>query len=84
MLADALEQQAAALWERLRPNFIPDDDSMAGDDHSISDAVAVARLHSEAAAFQNIRNLIPIVLDLQASNYSTWRGNVLILGRFAL
>ena len=84
-LADALEQQAAALRECLRPNFIPDDDSLAGDDHSISDAVAVAHLHSQAAAVQNIRNLIPIVLDLQASNYSKWRGYVLlILGRFML
>jgi hypothetical protein len=32
-----------------------------------------------------IQNLIPIALDLQASNYSKWRGYVLlILGRFAL
>ncbi|XP_066344241.1 uncharacterized protein [Miscanthus floridulus] len=34
---------------------------------------------------QNIKNLIPIVLDVQSSNYSKWRGYVLlILGRFAL
>ena len=42
-------------------------------------------LHSQAAAIQNIKNLIPIVLDLQSSNYSKWRGYfLLILSRFAL
>jgi hypothetical protein len=45
----------------------------------------VAHLHSQAATIQNIKNLIPIVLDLQSSNYSKWRGHVLLtLGRFAL
>jgi hypothetical protein len=42
-------------------------------------------LHNQAAAIQNIRHLIPIVLDLQSSNYSKWRGYVLlVLGRFML
>jgi hypothetical protein len=49
------------------------------------EAAAIAHLHSQAAAVQNIKNLIPIVLDLQSSNYSKWRDYVLlILGRFAL
>jgi hypothetical protein len=80
---DALEQQAAAIRARLRPP--PDDDSLIGDDHSVCDeAAAVARLHSQAVAVQNIRNLIPIVLDQQSSNYK-WCGYVLlILGRFSL
>ncbi|XP_066342989.1 uncharacterized protein [Miscanthus floridulus] len=84
--ADALEQQAAALRDRLRTDSLHDDDSQDGDDHSISsDAAAIAHLHSQAAAVQNIKNLIPIVLNLQSSNYSRWRGYVLlILGRFAL
>jgi hypothetical protein len=82
--ADALEQQAAALRTRVRTEFPGEDDD--DDTYSASsEAEAVARLHSQAAAVQNIRNLIPIVLDLQASNYSKWRGYVLlILGRFAL
>ncbi|XP_066323302.1 separase-like [Miscanthus floridulus] len=81
--ADALEQQAMALRTRVRTEF-PDAD--AEDTYSASsETEAVTRLHSQAAAVQNIKNLIPIVLDLQASNYSKWRGYVLlILGRFAL
>ena len=84
--ADLLEQQAAALRARLRGGS-PTDDTLDDEDaHSVSsEAAAVARLHSQAAAVQNIKNLIPVVLDLQASNYSKWRGYVLlILGRFAL
>jgi len=83
--ADALEQQAAALRTRVCTEF-PDADADAEDTYSASsETEAVARLHSQAAAVQNIKNLIPIVLDLQASNYSKWRGYVLlILGCFAL
>jgi hypothetical protein len=76
-----------ALRRRPRDHGPRDDDSQAEDDDSslVSDAAAIARLHSQAAAVQNIRNLIPVVLDLQASNFSKWRGHVLlILGRFAL
>jgi hypothetical protein len=78
--ADALEQQAAALLERLRV------DPPHDDNHFIDpEAAAITHLHSQAAAVQNIKNLIPIVLDLQSSNYSKWRGYVLlVLGRFAL
>ena len=85
--ADALEQQAAALLDRLRTEF-PDDNADPEDDDvrsASSEATAIAHLHSQAAAVQNIKNLIPIVLDLQSSNYSKWRDYVLlILGRFAL
>jgi len=85
--ADTLEQQATALRDRLRPEH-PDDDADPEDDdvHSASsEAAAIAHLHTQAAAVQNIKNLIPIILDLQSSNYSKWRGYaLLILGRFAL
>jgi hypothetical protein len=89
--AFTLEQRAVALRTRHRPVSTRDDDT-PGDDfqdddtHSLtSDAAAVARLHSQAAVVQNIRNLIPVTLDLQASNFSKWRDYVLlILGRFAL
>ena len=85
--ADLLEQQAADLRERLRPEPRRDDDHHEEDDARSfsSEAAAVTHLHSQAAAVQNIKNLIPIVLDLNSSNYSKWRGYVLlILGRFAL
>ena len=83
--ADLLEQQAAALRARLHPEHHRDDDSEGDADSIATETAAVAHLHSQAAAVQNIKNLIPIVLDLQASNYSKWRGFILlILGRFAL
>jgi len=84
--ADALEQQAAALRDRLRTDSFHDDGSQDGGDHSFSsDAATIAHLHSQAAAVQNIKNLIPIVLDLQSSNYSRWHGYVLLIpGRFVL
>jgi hypothetical protein len=85
--ADALERQAAELRDRLRDHPRDDDDASQDDDalSATANAAAVAHLHSQAATIQNIKNLIPIVLDLQSSNYSKWRGHVvLILGRFAL
>ena len=84
--ADALEQQASALRERIRAEALRDDAPSDDDVDSVaSEAEAIARLHSQAAALQNIKNLVPIVLDLQASNYSKWRGYLLlVLGRFAL
>jgi len=82
--ADALEQQAAALRNRLRAELLKDDD--VRDDDAHSEAAAIAHLHSQAAAVQNIKHLIPIVLELQSSsNYSKWRGYFLLtLGRFSL
>jgi len=77
--ADTLEQQAAALRDRLRTELL-DDDAEDDDLHSAySEAAAIAHLHSQATAVQNIKNLIPIVLDLQSSNYSKWRGYVLLI-----
>ena len=82
--ADALEQQAATLRDRIRSESHRDDDYDDNTRSLSSEAAAIAHLHSQAAAVQNIKNLIPIVLDLQVSNYSKWRGYVLIFGRFAL
>ena len=84
--ADALERQASALRDRLRAKSLRDDTFEDDDTRSVtSEAAAIAHLHSQAAAVQNIKNLIPIVLDLQSSNYSKWRGYVLlVLGRYAL
>ena len=85
--ADALEQQAAAPRDRLRNELHDDDDALEDDEvrSASSEAAAIAHLHSQAAIVQHIKNLIPIVLDLQSSNYSKSRGYILlILGRFAL
>lgn len=85
--ADALEQQAAALRNRLRAELLKDDDVHDDDARSgHSEAAAIAHLHSQAAAVQNIKHLIPIVLEFQSSsNYSKWRGYFLLtLGRFSL
>jgi hypothetical protein len=81
-----MEQQAAAIRDRLRTSDHGDGASQDGDDASIlSDAAAVARLHNQAAAVQNIRNLIPLVLDLKVSNYSNCRDHfILVLSRFSL
>jgi hypothetical protein len=86
-----LEQRTTALQDCHRSTEpredAPRDDEFPDDDnHSLSfDATTVARVHSQATAVQNIRNLISVTLDHQAPNYSKWRGYVLlILGRFAL
>ena len=55
--ADALEQQAAALRARVRTEH---QDNDAAADGTSSEAEAIARLHSQAAAVQNIKNLIPM------------------------
>ena len=84
--ADALEAQAAAIRERLRLEAARDDEPEDGDADSISsEATAVAHLHSQACAVQNIKNLIPIVLDLKSFHYSKWCGyHLLALGWFSL
>jgi len=83
--ADALEQEVAALRDRLRAESHRDD-THDDDDRSVSsDAAAIAHLHTQAAAVQNIKNLVPIVLELQSPLYSKWRGYVLLtLGQFHL
>jgi hypothetical protein len=77
--ADALEQQTTTLRDRLRSDSFRDDVSQDGNNPIASDTAAIAHLHNQAAAIQNIRHLIPIVLDLQSSNYSKWRGYVLLV-----
>ena len=64
MQADALEQEAAALRDRLRAKSHCDDTN-DDDDRSVSSyATAIAQIHTQAAAVQNIKNLVPIVLEL--------------------
>jgi len=84
--ADALEAQAAAIRERLRLEAIHDNEAHDDDEHSVSsEAAAIAHLHSQACAVQNIKYLVPIVLDLKSPHYSKWRGYLLLaLGRYSL
>jgi small-conductance mechanosensitive channel len=63
--ASAFEQRAAALRVHHRDSGVQDADSLDDDDRSLtSDATAIVRLHNQAAVVQNIRNFVPLVLDL--------------------
>jgi hypothetical protein len=48
------------------------------------DADHIAALHAQAAGMHNIRSLVSIVLDPASSHYPRWRGQVLMLRRYAL
>ncbi|CAN6168496.1 unnamed protein product [Urochloa humidicola] len=51
----------------------------------LHEAAAVLNLHAQAVAVQNIRSLIPIVLDITADNYIRWREQFLLtVGKFSL
>lgn len=51
----------------------------------LHEAAAIANLHAQAVAVQNIRTLVPVVLDLGSPNYNKWRGRFLItLGKYSL
>jgi len=49
------------------------------------EAAALLNLHAQAVAVQNIRSLVPVVLDINSSSYSRWREQFLLtLGRYQL
>ena len=51
----------------------------------LQEAAAIANLHSQAVAVQNIRNLVTVVLDLNAGNFNLWRDQfLLIVGKYSL
>ena len=51
----------------------------------LHEAAAVLNLHAQAVAVQNIRSLVPVVLDVAAGNYTRWREQfLLVLGKFSL
>jgi hypothetical protein len=84
--ADALSQ-APAQANALEAQDSAANDALSDDDarSTSSEAAAIAHLHSQACAVQNVKYLIPIVLDLKSSHYSKWRGYLLLaLGRYAL
>lgn len=45
---------------------------------------AAINLQSQVVAVQNIQMLVPTVLGLAASNYTRWRGELLVLGKYSL
>jgi hypothetical protein len=52
---------------------------------AIHEAQALLHLHSQAVAVQNIRLLIPVVLDHTAKNYARWREQfLLVVGKYSL
>ncbi|XP_066374667.1 uncharacterized protein [Miscanthus floridulus] len=51
----------------------------------LQEAAAIANLLSQAVAVQNIRNLVTVVLDLNAGNFNRWRDQfLLIVGKYSL
>ncbi|XP_062182036.1 uncharacterized protein LOC133886303 [Phragmites australis] len=93
----ATERQAAADLERVAAAargaaFPPGDggahnDASAVDDLDVHDyeAATIANLHAQAAGVQNIRALVPVVLDPLSVHYNRWRDLVLLtLERYAL
>jgi len=51
----------------------------------LHEAAAVLNLHAQAAGVQNIRSLIPVVLDASSGSYTRWHEQFLLaVGRFAL
>jgi len=50
----------------------------------LHEAAAIMNLHAQAVSVQNIRGLVPIVLDSE-DNYSRWHESFLLtLGKFSL
>lgn len=51
----------------------------------LHEATAILNLHAQAVAVQNIRSLVPIVLDLKTGNYNCWcEAFILTVGKFSL
>ncbi|CAN6348820.1 unnamed protein product [Urochloa humidicola] len=91
--ADALERerraaadlQRAAEEARHRADPPKADDNVLPPDDADFEAAVIANLHAQAAGVQNIRTLVPIVLDTDSAHYDRWRDLVLlVLERYAL
>ena len=51
----------------------------------LQQATAFLNLHAQAVAINNIRSLVPIVLDVDSGNFGRWRDQFLLtLGKFSL
>ncbi|KAL6624613.1 hypothetical protein ACP70R_031934 [Stipagrostis hirtigluma subsp. patula] len=80
-VALALEREAVAARKLVDPIPLDGDDlrSHAGyDDHAFYEAATIANLHAEAAGVQNIKALVPLVLDPLSTHFNRWRDLVLL------
>ncbi|XP_022679999.1 pentatricopeptide repeat-containing protein At3g21470 [Setaria italica] len=50
----------------------------------LHEATAVLNLHAQAVVVQNIRSLIPVILDITSDNYTWWREQFLTVGKYSL
>jgi hypothetical protein len=51
----------------------------------LQEAAALLNLHAQVVAVNNIRSFVPIVLDVDSSNFNRWRDQFLLtLGKFSL
>ena len=93
--AKAAEERAADDDSDQEPDTAPGVDADAASDRPpaedvraamlLHEAAAVLNLHAQAAGVQNIRSLIPVVLDATSGPYTRWREQFLLaVGRFAL
>lgn len=78
--ARALDEEAACLRQEA--------DAREEELHRVMllhEATAIANLHAQAVVVQNIRALVPVVLDLVTPNYSKWCDRFLTtLGKYSL
>ena len=76
-----MERKAKAANALVSPSST-DDGAVNGD--AAYEATIVANLHAQAAGVQNIRTLVPIVLDPTSTHYDRWHDLVLlVLERYA-
>jgi len=81
-----LAREAEAARARANPPAFPDGDGDSSfHDSGAYEAAVVANLHTQAAGVQNIRTLVPIVLDPVSVHYDCWWDLLLlVLERSAL
>ncbi|XP_062192504.1 uncharacterized protein LOC133896000 [Phragmites australis] len=86
----ARERKAAAARDRDEADARAHEEVAAHDDNIaqalvLHEAAAIANLHAQAVVVQNIRTLVPVVLDLGSPNYNKWCCRFLItLGKYSL
>ncbi|XP_012698986.1 uncharacterized protein LOC101779675 [Setaria italica] len=82
-VADARLRKALARAAHECKGAPPDSDEE--DDMMLHEAAAVLNLQAQAVAMQNIRSLIPIILNTAANNYSRWCEQFLLtVGKYSL
>ena len=88
-LALAAEERTAAVDSDQERDADADADRLPADDIRaamlLHKAAAVLNLHAQATGVQNIRSLIPVVLDATSGPYTRWCEQFLLaVGHFAL